>query len=46
MCSRAAARYARGESRRDPLMTQGLRLLDLHLQRCPQHHKPEVIGDL
>lgn len=44
MSWRAATRYARGESMRDPLMLHAVRLLDLHLDTCPQLHRAEIIG--
>lgn len=39
-----AERYARGEVRRPPSMEQAVRLLDAHLDYCPERHSMEVIG--
>lgn len=41
----AARRYARGEQRRDPPMTQALRLLNLHEHNCPLLHRASDIGE-
>lgn len=41
----AINRFARGEQRRDPPMTQALRVLNLHRERCPLLHSVREIGE-
>lgn len=41
----AVNRFARGVQRRDPPMTQALRVLDLHHERCPLLHTAREIGE-
>lgn len=44
MAWQTGERYARGEVRRAPRMEQALRLLDAHLEHCPERHSMEALG--
>jgi len=44
MAWQTGERYAAGAVRRPPAMLQALRLLDLHIERCPERHSMEVLS--